>query len=415
MAENRYFSGSSGSSSGQSPAPFPGRTARGRASGSTTYFGGASSVPRAQPSSQRTAPRPADAARQPAASAASPSAHTTRTAAKEKRGSDKPVDIVSSKNSERSSQDMKKQKKGVRGGRILLAVILILILLITGSGAALGAYVLKDYHSVELADNAYISADKLKSSKSVTNILLMGVDTEHTSDSTRSDAMIVVSIDTKNKKIKLTSFLRDMYITVPGHGETKLTHACSYKNGGPQLTRDTIELNFGIRIDGYAKIGYDICREVVDAVGGITVAEIDKTESKALARENVKIAPGKDIHLDGQQALIYCRIRKGQSDFDRTERQREVITLVLNKIKKMNPAKLVKLVSSVASEIVCTIPKNDLIKLGLNTLPCLLNSIEQTKVPTDGSWSYATRDGMSVVLVDLEKNNKFLLEWLYGE
>lgn len=415
MAENRYFSGSSGSSSGQSPAPFPGRTARGRASGSTTYFGGASSVRRAQPSSQRTAPRPADAARQPAASAASPSAHTTRTAAKEKRGSDKPVDIVSSKNSERSSQDMKKQKKGVRGGRILLAVILILILLITGSGAALGAYVLKDYHSVELADNTYISADKLKSSKSVTNILLMGVDTEHTSDSTRSDAMIVVSIDTKNKKIKLTSFLRDMYITVPGHGETKLTHACSYKNGGPQLTRDTIELNFGIRIDGYAKIGYDICREVVDAVGGITVAEIDKTESKALARENVKIAPGKDIHLDGQQALIYCRIRKGQSDFDRTERQREVITLVLNKIKKMNPAKLVKLVSSVASEIVCTIPKNDLIKLGLNTLPCLLNSIEQTKIPTDGSWSYATRDGMSVVLVDLEKNNKFLLEWLYGE
>lgn len=306
-------------------------------------------------------------------------------------------------------------KKKHKGIAVFLSVLLALIILIAGTGAGACAYVLKDYKNDTLSANAYVSEDKLKSSSRVTNILLMGIDTESTSSSTRSDAMVMISIDSAHKKIKLTSFLRDMYVTVPGHGETKLTHACSYKDGGPQLTCDTIELNFGVNIDGFAKIGYDIFKKVIDAVGGITVAEIDKTEAKAMAEENVILEPGTNIHLDGKQALVYCRIRHGQSDFQRTERQRETIMLVLNKMKKMNPAKLLKLASSVASEIDCSVPKSELMKIAFKALPCLFGSVEQTQIPTDGAWSYGTRDGLSVVLVNFEKNREFLSNWIYGE
>lgn len=306
-------------------------------------------------------------------------------------------------------------KKKHSKGTVFLAALLAVIILAAGGGAGALAYVLGGYTPVDFSDNPYISEDKLKSSSKVTNILLMGIDTESTEASTRSDAMVLISVDSKNRKIKLTSFLRDMYITVPGHGETKLTHACSYSDGGPQLTCDSIELNFGIKIDGYAKIGYDIFREVVSAVDGITVAEIDETEAKALAEEGVYIEPGTNIHLDGTQALAYCRIRHGQSDFQRTERQRETIMLVLKKMAKMNPFKTAKLIRSVASEISCSVPKNKLAGLALKVLPCLLSETEQTQIPADGTWEYGTRDGMSVVLVNLEKNKNFLYEWIYGE
>ncbi len=308
------------------------------------------------------------------------------------------------------------KKKKHTGRKIFGAFIALLLVLIIGAGAAgvgVYSYVLKNYTSTTLSKNTYISDSELKSDSSVINILMMSVDNENTNDNTRSDSMILLSIDTKHNKLKVISFLRDMYVTVPGHGETKLTHACAYSDGGPQLTRDTIELNFGVKIDAYAKIGYDVFRTVIDDVGGITIPEIDETESKALKREGVEVEPGTNIHLNGWCALIYCRIRKGQTDFERTERQRRTIGLVLEQMKKMSPKDLIKLVKDVADKIECSIPKNELLSIGLKALPCLTNDLEQTHIPTDGAWEYGTRDGMSVVLVNLEKNKEYLAEFIY--
>ncbi len=309
------------------------------------------------------------------------------------------------------------QKKKKHTGRKIFGIFIVLLLVLTvGVGAAgvgVYSYVLQNYTSTALAKNEYISDSELKSDSAVTNILLMSVDNENTSDNTRSDSMILLSIDTKHNKLKVTSFLRDMYVTVPGHGETKLTHACAYSDGGPQLTCDTIELNFGVKIDAYAKIGYDVFRTVIDDVGGITIPEIDETESKALKKEGVEVEPGTNIHLNGWCALKYCRIRKGQTDFERTERQRRTISLVLQQMKTLSPKELIKLVKDVADKIECSIPKNELLSIGLKALPCLANDMEQTHIPTDGAWEYGTRDGMSVVLVNLEKNKEYLEEFVY--
>lgn len=312
---------------------------------------------------------------------------------------------------ENHSEPKQEKKKKKHVFPIIVAVILIAVLLITGCAAGAAAYVTADYEPKTLQKNDYVTEGSLMNSPGVTNILLMGIDTKDVSASTRSDSMILLSIDNVHSAVKLTSFMRDMYVTVPGYGDTKLTHACAYE--GPQLTVDTIELNFGIKIDAYIKIGYGIFVELVNGIGGITVAEIDATESKALAKEGVNIAPGTNIHLNGTEALHYCRIRKGQSDFQRTERQREAITLIIKKALTINPVTLLKLARDIVPQVESSLSKTDIIKLAIKALPCLAGDIDQLQIPADGTWSSGTRDGLSVLLVDKDKNKSALKEFIY--
>ncbi len=313
---------------------------------------------------------------------------------------------------EKGMKRMKKRTKNKKRTAItILCIVLALVLLLTGSAVGSVLYVTKDYKAIEMAPNAYVDDKDLMHKAGVTNILLMGIDTKHMEDHTRSDSMILLTIDTIRHKLKLTSFMRDMYVAVPGHGNTKLTHACAY--AGPQLTVDTIELNFGVRIDGYVKISYALFVELVNGIGGITVPEIDETESKALAREGVNIEPGTNIHLNGHQTLNYCRIRKGQSDFQRTERQREALSLIIKQAMKTSPFKLLKVGRSIASKAECSLEKGRLLKIAMQALPCALGEVVQQRIPLDGTWDNATRDGLSVLLVDFDKNKEFLKESLF--
>lgn len=307
-------------------------------------------------------------------------------------------------------------KKKRHGFRRFLSFLLVLILLAAVGTVGMSAYVytkvLSDYEPVPMQKGNYADPADLMHSDSVYNILLMGVDQASTDASTRSDSMILLSIDKEKHLIKLTTFMRDMYVSIPGYGKTKLTHACMYE--GPQLTVDTIELNFNIRIDAYAKIGYDIFIELVNGVGGITVAEIDETEARALAEEGVYVEPGQNIYLTGEQAIKYVRIRHWQSDFDRTERQREAITLIIDRAKRTPPHKLLALAQTIASQIECTIPKADILQLGFSILPCLFNGIAQQQIPADGTWWDAVRDSLMVLELDFDKNQAILKNFIYG-
>ena len=304
----------------------------------------------------------------------------------------------------------KKKKKKRHILRKLLCVLLVLALLAAGAAFWAYAYVTKEYESVTLVHKTDPSG--LMHTDDVTNILLIGIDTADAEASTRSDSMILLSIDKKHNTLKLTSFMRDMYVDVPGYGFTKLTHACAYE--GPGLTVDTIESNFRIRIDGYVKIGYDIFRLLVDGLDGVTVPEIDDTESAALAIEGVKLQPGKNIHLNGDQALQYCRIRKGQSDFQRTARQREVLSLIFQKAKSTGLFKLLKLARSVLGAVESSIPQKELLGLGMKILPCLGNGTTQQQIPADGAWWDETVSGMMVLAVDSDKNIEAIRTFIYG-
>ncbi len=305
----------------------------------------------------------------------------------------------------------KKKKKKHSKAKTILCVVLCAVLALSLFVSLGAAVILKNYDAAKMKDNAYISESMLKSSPAVTNILLLGVDNADLHSDSRSDSMILLSIDSIHGRLKLTSFMRDMLVEIPGYGKTKLTHACQY--GGAQLTADTIELNFGIRIDAYAKIGYDFLKDVVDGIGGVTVSEIDETEAAALKREWVHVEPGKNIHLDVNQTLQYCRIRKGQSDFQRTERQREVFSLIVKKAMRTNPVSLLKIASGAISKIECSIPESRLITLMFKILPCLVRQIGQQQIPADGTWRNAEVSGMAVLQIDLEANKTALENFIY--
>lgn len=314
-------------------------------------------------------------------------------------------------------QNEKEQKKKSRSKKMKIAraflFTFLAFLIITGIlVTSLSSYVLSDYDAKDFGANEYTDESSLIYSDSVYNILLMGIDTLSTEDSSRSDAMILLSVDSKHNKIKLSSFLRDSYVYIPGSGNAKLNASCVY--GGPQLVCDTIEYNFGIRIDDYAKIGYDMFIKIIDAVGGIEIPEIDETEAKALAREGFITEPGTNIKVNGTEALAYCRIRKGQSDFYRTERQREVISLVLRKITKANPTVLINTAKEIAGTMECSIDSKEFPALLLRVLPCLIGDIEQMSVPADGTWYDDTKNYQSVLIVDFEQNKEILNEFLYS-
>ena len=309
---------------------------------------------------------------------------------------------------ERKKKNRSKKMKVLRGFLFTFSAFLIIFAVLVSS---FSAYILSDYEPRDFAENEYTDESALLYSDSVYNILLMGIDTLSTEDSSRSDAMILLSVDWRSGKIKLSSFLRDSYVYIPGSGNAKLNASCVY--GGPQLVCDTIEYNFGIRIDDYAKIGYDMFIKIIDAVEGVEIPEIDETEAKALAREGFDTEPGTNIKVNGTQALAYCRIRKGQSDFYRTERQREVISLVLKKLPKANPKILISTAKEIAATMECSIDSKEFPSLLVKLLPCLFGEIEQMTVPYEGTWYDDTINYQSVLVVDFEKNKEKLNEFLY--
>ena len=173
------------------------------------------------------------------------------------------------------------------------------------------------------------------SREDVTNILLIGQDSSDEEERTRSDSMIIVSVNKKKGKVALTSLMRDMYVQIPGYSDNRLNAA--YAFGGMELLDETIEKNFAIDIDGNIEVNFDGFEAVIDAVGGVDI-ELNSAEVSHLNKKHstwhLKVGMN---HLDGEKALEYARIRKvGDGDFERTDRQRRVLTAVFDEMKNIS-------------------------------------------------------------------------------
>lgn len=300
-------------------------------------------------------------------------------------------------------------------GKRILIFILVLILITVGSVAAVMGRV--NYN--EKQENTYVSADSLESSAMVKNILLLGVDARagENASETRSDTMMLVSLDMKHRCIKLVSFLRDTWVYIPSIGyEQRLNAACS--SGGYEGVVDAIEYNFGVDIDGYAVVDFEMFKVLVDSLGGV---EVDVTEAEAKEVTGhpkryggVTLDEGK-YKLSGEQALAYCRIRKIDTDFVRTERQRTVMSAILDSAKHSNPFKLYKMAFSSAPYIETDMSKGELIRLAMQAGVCITGDMHQTKVPFEGTWSYQTIQGNSVIGIDTKENKDMLIDYIYNK
>ncbi len=264
-------------------------------------------------------------------------------------------------------------------------------------------------------ENAFIDSSSLIGKRGVKNILLIGSDAREGDTVYRSDTMMLVSIDTNNKKIKLTSFLRDSWVEIPGKGYRKLNSATVY--GGIQLLIDTIEYNLKINIDNYAMVDFAAFAGIVDTLGGVDVSVSQKESTylnKFFIKEGISVPAGDNVHLNGEEALAYCRIRKLDSDFYRTERQRKVISAIKVKASEAKLPTLLKVVNEVTPYVQTDLSKGEIIKLSMKSSTSYLKyDIEQMSIPADGTWKSATKSGQSVLVFDIEENTRILHNFIY--
>lgn len=260
------------------------------------------------------------------------------------------------------------------------------------------------YEVVESLAPQETSNLKVKSDKDITNVLLIGSDTRGTSGG-RSDTMIILSLDKKHGKIKMVSLLRDLYVPIPGKGENRLNAAHSF--GGTSLLIKTIESNFKIKIDKYAKVRFDDFIKIIDKVGGV-----DITITQAEANVIKGVSAGK-VHLSGKQALTYARIRKIDSDFGRTNRQRTVINAVINKVKKMSITEISSLMYDVLPFITTDFSSTELLSLAAQSGKFKDYPVSQLAIPLKGAYRGVSIRGMAVLVTNLPDAAKSVQDFIY--
>lgn len=266
----------------------------------------------------------------------------------------------------------------------------------------------------------------------VLNIMLFGEDTRKDSDTGNSDTMVLFSIDTRHRKMKMLSFLRDTYVDIPGYDNNRIN--ASYSLGGAALAVSTIQKNFGIKIDRYAVVDFKSFRQIIDTLGGIDIEltsdEVDYInwqtwinqqdeyknavgDYKEYVRESLKYVwqssvseymkpinknglvfkakkageePTAKVHLNGKQALWHARNRGEDgicagSDFTRTERQRNVISVIINDMKKADIPTVLSVIYDIGPLITTNLKTTEITSLAANISAYLTYDIVSSSAP----------------------------------
>lgn len=257
---------------------------------------------------------------------------------------------------------------------------------------------------------------------SVFRMLLIGTDAYTVKQDGRSDTMILLQVDTRTRDIKMISFLRDLYVKISGHGKTRLNAAYVY--GGVSLLKQTLEDNFGVTMDRTLTVNFSLMVELIDRIGGVTV-DVSERERKQLnsilkfynthngykQRDQLLTESGVQ-HLTGKQALCYSRIRKIDSDFARTSRQRKVLEGVYQRVKELDGLTLAGILTETLSQVKTDMTLADAVAL----VPVLLKlneaAFDELTIPVKNGYSSETISGMMVLVPNLNKNQDAIAEFL---
>lgn len=259
----------------------------------------------------------------------------------------------------------------------------------------------------------------VKSDGNVMNILLLGVDENADGSDGRSDSNMLVSINSKTKTLHLVSFLRDSYLQIPTVGKNKLNAA--YADGGVALTMQTLENNYRINIDRYVSTDFNNFASIIDKMGGLDVPMSEAACGQENANMRTHLRPGVN-HLNGKLCLYYARIRNaadsyGHDDYGRTSRQRQVIQLMIEKMKSMNPVESSKIMYDYLPYVKTNLSDSELLYLASIGVTVSGYKIENQQIPAPGTFDdqkYVKGIG-DVISLDLEKNCTLLRQLLYGE
>ena len=267
-------------------------------------------------------------------------------------------------------------------------------------------------------------ADSIIAGKNVINILLVGQDRREGQPRMHSDAMILCTVNTTTNTLTMTSFMRDMWVYIPDHYNERIN--VPYMVGGFDLLNKTLDYNFGVSADYNVEIDFSGFMKAVDLVGGLDV-ELTAKEARYLNRwGNWDIEPNMGWqlvegvnHLTGSQALAYSRIREIGDDFERTQRQRTVLNIMIEKAKTLSPTELYDLIKSVAPMLTTDMSNSEIINLAVAMVPMLSDlQIVSQRIPMDGQFSFANKGGASVIALsesNMQANIALLTEAMREE
>ena len=239
----------------------------------------------------------------------------------------------------------------------------------------------------------------------ILNILLFGADTRRGQVSGQSDTMILFSIDTRHRKLKMLSLMRDTYVEIPGYENNKINASFFY--GGSSLAVQTIQRNDGIKIDRYAVVDFKSFKNIIDTLGGIDIElreeEIDYinwqswTNNQVDTRDEIDISQFyfyendegdmvANVHLNGRQALWHARNRGQEGicsgdDYTRTLRQRNVMSILIDRLKKSDFATIMSVIYDIGPMITTNLRSSEITKLAANVMTYLKYDIVAKSAP----------------------------------
>ena len=246
----------------------------------------------------------------------------------------------------------------------------------------------------------------------IVNILLIGQDRREGEETARSDSMILCTYHRKTGNVTMTSFLRDLYVPIPGHHNNRINAA--YSEGGAALLDRTLRENFDLHIDGNVEVDFSQFSQIIDLLGGVQL-ELREDEAAEINKETGSgLSAGVQV-LNGEQALTYARIRKldADGDFSRTSRQRKLMNALLGSYRNIKWKDLLPLIDELLPLISTDMNYGRLVLLAMEILPKLSDAqITSQRIPADGTFTDEKIDGMAVLSADLEANRQLLRETL---
>lgn len=321
-----------------------------------------------------------------------------------------------------------KKKSGLRTfGKVILVLVLILIILL-GIGAGVGVWYVHDklgrLNYVDIDENEIeVNTGIDKDLKGYRTIAIFGVDSRNNElvKGTRSDCIILATINENTKEVNLTSVYRDTYLEITGRDLDKITHAYAY--GGATLAMSTLNTNLDLNIKEFVTVNFESVVDIVDAVGGvsmnITSAELQYIngyidEVNRVTGNNAKhLTKTGNQTLNGVQALAYGRIRyTAGGDYKRTERMRDIMMAVVNKAKRMSVSQLNALADKLLPIVYTNINASEIVSL--------IPQLATYRITDSTGWPYNTKGATIKGVwygppITLESNVKQLHEKVYGQ
>jgi LCP family protein required for cell wall assembly len=259
----------------------------------------------------------------------------------------------------------------------------------------------------------------------VYNILLLGEEAIGMGSSRgRTDVIVIATMNTRTRELKLTSLMRDTLVQIPGYKDNKLNTA--YEKGGLDLLYETIALNFDLRLDGCVMVNFENFEKIIDKLGGLEIT-LTAGEAKYLNSTNYiskpeyrNVVEGKQL-LNGNQVLGYSRVRKratitgNNNDYGRTDRHRIVLNAIFEKYKTTSKVELAALMFEVMQMITTDIDSKCFELLLNSFIEMRTTSLSQLRIPADGAFEDNVKvRGMDVLIPDLQKNIEILHTFIFG-